>query len=196
MTKELKSIEKNLLIGIKQGNHYSFKSLFELYSVPLYQFSNSYLKSKEAAEDVVQEVFTILWNKRENLRTDSSFKSYLFTIAVNAIRKRFNSLVKVNQVKHDLILEYSANNYDLDENGDYQMLLDKLDVLIERMPEKRKQVFVKKKLENKSAKEISDELGISVKTVEYHISEGMKFLKSEFARLQTKGLIFYSLFII
>ncbi len=90
MSKQNLYIEKNLVSGLKKDSHDSFKSLFELYSKPLFQFSISYLKSKEAAEDVVQEVFTKVWNKRKELKTDTSFKSYLFTIALNSIRKQFN----------------------------------------------------------------------------------------------------------
>jgi RNA polymerase sigma-70 factor (ECF subfamily) len=63
------------------------------------------------------------------------------------------------------------------------------------MPEKRRQVFIRKKLEEKSLKEIAAELDITVKTVEYHITEAMKFLKSEFEKLQVKGLIFFYLFL-
>ena len=55
----------------------SFKKLFDLYSKPLYRFSYSYLKSKEDAEGVVQEVFIKVWNRREQLKTNTSFKSYL-----------------------------------------------------------------------------------------------------------------------
>ena len=62
------------------------------------------------------------------------------------------------------------------------------------MPEKRRQVFIKKKIEGKSLKEIAEELSITSKTVEYHITEAMKFLKKEFEKHQVKGMIFFYLF--
>ena len=179
-----------LVLGLKKDNHDSFQKLFEIYSKPLYQFSISYLKSKEDAEGVVQEVFIKIWNKRKELKTDTSFKSYLFTIALNSIRKQFNKLSRVNEIKHDILLESSKNKSTFDEKDDYQSLLDKLDELIEKMPEKRRQVFIKKKLEGKSLKEIALDLEITTKTVEYHITEAMKFLNTEFETLQIKGLIF------
>uniref|UniRef100_UPI0032166C31 RNA polymerase sigma factor n=1 Tax=uncultured Draconibacterium sp. TaxID=1573823 RepID=UPI0032166C31 len=187
--------EKDLVAGLKKDKHNSFQSLFELYSNPLFQFSLSYLKSTEAAEDVVQEVFTKVWNKRKELKTDTSFKSYLFTIALNSIRKQFNKLTRLNEVKHDILLDSTKDKSTFDDEGDYQTLLDKLDELITKMPEKRRQVFIKKKLEEKSLKEIAQELHITPKTVEYHITEAMKFLKEEFEKLQVKGLIFYYLFV-
>jgi RNA polymerase sigma-70 factor (family 1) len=193
-TKKLNT-DSFLVQNLKKDDHKSFRKLFELYSTQLFKFSMSYLKSKEAAEDVVQEVFTKVWKNRKDLKTDTSFKSYLFTIAFNSIRKRFNQLSKLNETKHDILLDFSKNKPDFDDQNDYQTLLDKLEELISRMPEKRKQVFVKKKIEEKSVKEISAELSITPKTVEYHITEAMKYLKTEFSKLQIKGMIFFHLFV-
>lgn len=187
--------ESDLIIGLKKNDHDSFQKIFKRYSKPLFQFSLSYLKSNEAAEDVVQEVFIKIWNNRKSIKTDTSFQSYLFTIALNTIRKYFNKLSKRNKIKHDILIDSSKHKSNLDDNPDYQSLLDKLDELINRMPEKRRQVFIKKKIEEKSLKEIADELSITTKTVEYHITEAMKFLKQEFGKLKINGLIFFHLFI-
>ncbi|WP_320111242.1 RNA polymerase sigma-70 factor [Draconibacterium orientale] len=187
--------ETKLVERMKEGNQSAFQSLFELYSKPLFQFSIKYLKSKESAEDVVQEVFTKVWNNRAALKTNTSFKSYLFTIALNSIRKHFNELSRLNDAKHDLLLDVSDNKEIFDDRDDYQRLIDKLEELIGEMPEKRRQVFIKKKLEEKSLKEIACELNITSKTVEYHITEAMKFLSKEFEKLQIKGLIFFYLFL-
>ena len=189
------NIKDGLIAGLKKDNHDSFQKIFELYSKPLFQFSLSYLKSKEAAEDIVQEVFIKIWDNRKELKADTSFQSYLFTIALNAVRKHFNKLSRLNELKHDILIDFSKNKPEFDDSTDYQSLLDKLDELISRMPEKRRQVFIKKKIEEKSLKEISHELAITTKTVEYHITEAMKFLKQEFGKLQVKGMIFFHLFI-
>jgi len=125
----------------------------------------------------------------------AQFRSYLFTIALNAIRKQFNLLSTVNEINHDLLLELSSRKQDFDERADYQDLLNKLHEFIDRMPEKRKQVFIRKKFEDKSLKLIAEELQIDPKTVEYHITEAMKFLKKEFENLNLKGMIFFQLFI-
>ena len=187
--------ESDLIIGLKNNDHDSFQKIFELYSNSLFKFSLSYLKSKEAAEDVVQEVFIKIWNNRKKIKTDTSFQSYLFTIALNIIRKSFNKLSKLNELKHGILIDFSNNKSNFDDNTDYQSLLDKLDELIKQMPEKRRQVFIKKKIEDKSLKEIAEELAITTKTVEYHITEAMRFLKQEFKKLHIHGLIFFHLFI-
>lgn len=191
----MKIIETKLLAELRRGHHPSFRKIFEIYSDPLYRFSLSYLKSKEAAEDVVQEVFMKIWNNRQEIKSNTSFHNYLFTIALNSVRKHFNNLSRLIELKHDILADLSNLKEEFDERNDYQELMDKLNELISRMPEKRRQVFVKKKLEEKSLKEIAEELGIEPKTVEYHITQAMKFLKQEFEKIRIKGLIFFHLFL-
>ncbi|MGQ8336214.1 RNA polymerase sigma factor [Sunxiuqinia sp. A32] len=187
--------EKELIKELKKGDHSAFERIFQQYSKQLFLFSLSYLKSREAAEDIVQEVFVKIWKNRADIRTDKSFQSYLFTITLNAVRKYFNKLSRINEVKHDIIFNLSEHKEEFDNRSDYQLLLDKLEELIEQMPEKRKVVFTKMKIEGKSQKEIAEELDISVKTVEYHISESMRYLKDEFERLRINGILFFHLFV-
>ena len=191
----MKTDESILLSNLKNGDHAAFEKLFEQYSDRLYQFSLKYLKSKEIAEDIVQEVFLKVWRNREIMRIDSSLQAYLFKITLNAVRKYFNDLTKTNECKHDLLLDLSKNRKNLDEFPDYQNLLDKLQSFIDNMPERRRVAFVKKKVEGKSLKEISAEMEITTKAVEYHITEAMKYLKSQFEELKIQGLIFFHLFL-
>lgn len=187
--------ESGLLKGLKKSDHESFRKLFEQYSKPLYRFSLSYLKSNEAAEDIVQEVFIKIWDKRKDIDTGKSFQSYLFTIALNSVRKHFNKLAETNQLKHEIIASFSENQEAFDEQDNFEDYLLKLDNLIQQMPEKRKAIFIGKKLEGKSQKDLAEEFGITVKTVEYHITEAMKFLKEEFDKLRLGGMVFFCLFI-
>lgn len=189
------SLESEILKEFKNGDHSAFEEIFKRYSKQLYHFSLSYLKSEEAAEDIVQEVFIKIWNNRKDLKTDTSFQSYLFTITLNSVRKYFNQLSRLNELKHDILLDSSTFKPDFDDRSDYQFMIDKLEEFIKLMPEKRRAIFIKKKIEEKSLKEISEELNITTKTVEYHITEAMRFLKSEFEKLQIQGLVFFSLFI-
>jgi len=188
-------IESKILMELKKGDHSAFEKIFERYSKQLFQFSLRYLKSEAVAEDIVQEVFIRIWNNRSEIRTNTSFQAYLFTITLNSVRKYFNQQSRLNEVKHGILFESSGFRPDFDGESNYQFMLDKLELLIREMPEKRREVFVKKKLEEKSLKEISDELGITPKTVEYHITEAMRFLRNEFEKLQIQGMIFFHLFV-
>lgn len=195
MKKNEPHIESELIVGLTRSDHSSFQLLFDYYSEPLFMFALSYLKSKDTAEDLVQEVFLKIWNNRKSLRTDTCFRSYLFTIALNSIYKHLKKLAKLNEFKHDLLIDFSDSETDLNDHPDYQTLIDKLNELVSRMPERRRQVFTKKKFDGKSLKEIAEELDITPKTVEFHITEAMKFLKKEFEKFRVEGMIFFYLFI-
>ncbi|MFV0377400.1 MAG: RNA polymerase sigma factor [Mangrovibacterium sp.] len=191
----MKRAETVLLHNLKSGDHNAFEQIFEQYCERLFQFSFSYLKSKEAAEDVVQEVFIKVWKNRNGIKTDASFQSYLFKITLNTVREHFNKLSRSFELKHELVLGLTENDQNPDEVLDYQHMLDELEGLIDKMPEKRKEAFVKKKIEGKSLKEVADEMKVTTKAVEYHITEAMKFLKAEFEAMKIRGLIFYHLFL-
>jgi RNA polymerase sigma-70 factor (ECF subfamily) len=180
--------ESDLVTGLIRGDNKCFRIMFDRYSKPLFVFSMSYIKSKEDAENIVQEAFMKIWRNREKLKSDTSFQSYLFTIALNLIRKYFNKSARLNKLKHDILLDAADNKLNFDDRNDYQLMLDNLEELIGKMPEKRKVAFVKKKIEEKSLKEISEEMSISTKTVEYHITEAMKYLKEEFGKIRVKLL--------
>ena len=82
--------EKELVDLLKFGSPVAFQHLFNRYSQKLYRFALSYLKSDAEAEEIVQDVFMTLWETRHRLDSEKSFHAYLFTIAFNAIKKKFN----------------------------------------------------------------------------------------------------------
>ena len=186
--------EKELIILLRNDSPLAFQRLFELYSRKLYRFAFSYLKSDVEAEEIVQQVFLKLWEKRGHLDSDKSFHSYLFTIAFNAIRKMFNQNMKADRFKHDLLEGFSHVNPSMESRLNFEALLDKLDALIGQLPEKRKKIFMKRKKEGKPINEIAAEMGISPKTVKNQITEAMNFLKKSFCNDDISSLFFYFLF--
>ena len=87
------TIKNELLLvrNLSKGNILAFNTLYKEYSSRLYRFAYGYLKSEAEAEELVQEVFTIIWEKRADLKEELSFRSFLFTIAFNIIRKHFRT---------------------------------------------------------------------------------------------------------
>lgn len=173
----------------------AFESLFEQYSQKLYRFSYSYLKSESESEDVVQEVFLKIWENRANLKTGTSFQSYLFTIAFNSIRKSFNKKARQDQFHNDLFEFLSVDNSSLEIHPDYEALLSKLDTAIDQMPTRRKEIFLKRKKEGKSVRDIAETMNISPKTVENQITEAMNYLKREFDKDRISGMLFFFVFV-
>ena len=187
--------EQEMIASLRKGSLTAFESLFESYSQKLYRFSYSYLKSETEAEDVVQEVFLKLWENRSGLKTGTSFQSYLFTIAYNSIRKSFNKKALKEKFTSEIFTSLSLENPSLETNPDFETLLLKLDRLIDQMPIRRKEIFLKRKKEGKAVKDIAKEMDISPKTVENQITEAMNYLKKEFDKDRISGLLFFYVFL-
>ena len=186
--------ESQLVKSLSTGNLLAFNTLFKEYSGRLYRFAYGYLKSEAESEELVQEVFTIIWEKREGLRYGLSFKSYLFTIAFNIIRKHFRSRVYLNEyltssIGSDLDMQTS-------DKITYDSLHKYLIEVVDQLPARRREVFIKSRFEGLTIKEISEELNISHKTVENQLTDALRFIRSNFKRENLSYILFFSLFVI
>jgi RNA polymerase sigma-70 factor (ECF subfamily) len=192
LTNKQFNIDHELIKKLKQGHVVAFNQLFYAYSSRLYHFAYGYLKSKEDAEELVQEIFTKIWEKRADLDEDLNFKSYLFTIAFNAVKKHFRSRALLT--RYFDYVESNISEDSVSEDVDYISLKALVDELVNNMPEKRKAVFVKSRYEGKNAKEISEEMSISKSTVENHLNQALKYLRQHLNQKYIPGILFLILF--
>lgn len=168
--------ESRLVHNLSKGNIFAFNTLYKRYSSRLYYFAFGYFKSEPEAEELVQEVFTKIWEKRADLKEELSFKSFIFTIAFNIIRKHFRT--------KSYMIEYFKTTIttDLDMRTSqkiaYDSLYQYLTELVNELPERRKKIFIKSRFEGLSIKEIADELKISHKTVENQLTDALKFIRT------------------
>lgn len=195
MGSSLRHIDYSLVKQLKEGDLRSFDELFNKYYAKIYNFSFRYLKSTEEAEEVVQDVFLYVWEKRADLKPDLSFNAYIFTIAFNIIKKHFNKKAKENAYKDELIYNLLKQDNNLDKIIDYKFLLEKVEMIIDMLPPKRKEVFLKRKYEGLSVKQIADQLGVSPNTVENHLSAAQKQILEELQKEKLAGLFFFVLFV-
>lgn len=188
-------IEKKLVSKLKKGNMIAFDHLFHRYSNRLFYFALGYLKSEADAEEIVQEVFAKVWEKRSSLKEELSFKAYLFTIAFNAIQKLF--IKKSRQQEYCSSYQGSSPEEDhtTSELVDYHSLLGYVDQLVEELPPRRKEVFIKSRKEGLSTKEIAEQMEISPKTVENQLTEALKYLKKNLGQEYLGGILFFALFL-
>ncbi len=195
MTKIFENIDYLSVKNLKEGDAKAFDDLFNKYSPRLYNFSLKYLKSAEESEEVIQEVFYYIWDKRKELKPDRSFNSYVFTIAYNIIRKYFNKKAKDNAYKDEVIFSLLQEENSLDRIMDYKSLLAKVESVIETLPDRRKEIFFKRKYKGLSVKQIAEEMGISPNTVENQLASAQKYILEELKGEKLAGLLFFALFV-
>lgn len=184
----LELYEPTLVKLLQKGNVKAFDSLFEVYSQKLYGFGMKYFKSETDSEELVQEVFVKVWENRKMLKTEYSFKSYLFTIAMNQIRKHFNKM----KVALSYIESIKNENEFIDQSvpDNYEYMIKQIYQIIDQMPKRRREIFKKSKIEGKSSKEVAKELNISPGTVDNQVSEALRFIRSKL-KSKNLGLLFF-----
>ena len=186
--------EKTLLSALKNDDVKAFDQLFADYGKRLYHFAYGYLKSREDAEGLVQEVFLKIWKNRDNLNPDLSFKAYLFKIAYHFILEFFEKSNRQRAYQHRLLEEAIEFTDETDERLNYQMLLEKVESLIQKLPSRQKEILLKRKKEGIPVKEIAEQLGISSKTVENHLTEAIKNLKNGLGKEDISVLLLFFFF--
>ena len=188
--------DKELIEDLRKGDVEAFDLVYKKYAQKLYVFSLKYLKSVEESEELVQSVFLKLWENQQSLKKETSFKSYLFTIAYNEICNLFRRRKYQKKFVVEKMTEIQEA-YEVTENKiDYKSVLQQVEIIIAKLPEKQKITFVKSRLEGKSTKEIASELGLSPGTVDNYISEALKFIRKNLKGKHFSVLLFCSLFFI
>jgi len=133
----------------------------------------------ESMREIVQDIFVNIWKNRKNLNIVSSFRSYLFSSVKNAC---------LNQKKHILIREKykEQNELNLNRNSispETEFQTSELDIkireTIDKLPLKRREIFILSRYDGLKYKEIADKLNISIKTVENQMGSALKFLRQE-----------------
>ena len=183
--------DKALFSQIKNGNTLAFKTIFNRYYQNLCIFASQILKNNNQAEEIVQDLFVKMWEKKETLNITTSVKNYLYRsvrnscynfIGHNKIKLRFQQKVTENAKFHSI----PDNNYI--EIG----LFEKIDEAINSLPEKRKEIFLLSREEGLKYREIAEQLNISIKTVETQMGLAIKHLRQ---KLKHYSFIFISIFI-
>jgi RNA polymerase sigma-70 factor (ECF subfamily) len=185
--------ESLLVQNLSKGNLLAFNTLYNEYSNRLYRFALGYLKSEAEAEELVQEVFTKIWEKRADLKKELSFKSFLFTIAFNIIRKHFRT--KAHLFEYFKTGVISEPDMQTSQKITYDSLYQYITELVNQLPERRKEIFIKSRYEGLSIKEIAEKLKISHKTVENQLTDALKFIRTNLNRENIPVILFFFLFI-
>jgi RNA polymerase sigma-70 factor (family 1) len=168
----------NLAVRIKRGEKEAFRQLFEQYAPKISRFAMSFLKNKTDAEELLQDVFLKLWEKRENIDPEQNIKSYIFKIAINSI---YDLVRKKNLEK--AFSDFSKYHFrESSENTWHEVIwnemLSKLDQLVNRMPEQQRKIFRMSREEGLTNDEIAERLSLSKRTVENQLYRALLLKKT------------------
>jgi RNA polymerase sigma-70 factor (ECF subfamily) len=170
-------------LQLKQGNPAAFKEVFRLLYPRLKGYCKLFINDANQLEDIIQESFISLWEHKDSIKPEKSIESLIFVIVrnrcLNYLKKRKLEGEKIdfdNPEIEQLQYLYQLDFIDSEEASLEEMLIVSLQEAVAELPEKRKTVFVKCKIEGRKQAEVANEMGISIKMVEKHIAKAKKFI--------------------
>lgn len=172
------SEERSLILRLIEGGEDAFCELYATYKNRLIYFAMRFLKSREYAEDVFQDAFTVVWQSRRFINPDASFSSYLYTIMRNRILNQLRNAANEEKLKESIL----SQALDYTEDTKREVMLNDLKSLIshalQQLTPRQREIFEMSREAQLSHKEIADKLGISVNTVQEHISTSLKLIRT------------------
>lgn len=188
-------IDEALVKRFINGDMKAFDSIYAVFNSGLQNFIFTLIKTETDTEDLVHEVFVRVWENRDKLRNAASFDSYLFTIAYNAtisfLREKAKSTAYVDYIKS---IQTQEDEPDFTEGLNREEIDEKINLLIEKMPPRQREVFEMRHTRNLSYKEIARALNISVNTVENHLAKAHKYLREDLGKDYLPVLLLIHLF--
>ena len=184
-----------LVLKLQKGDVEAFDMVYEKYAGKIYGFTLKYLKSTDETEELVQSVFLKVWENYKMLKKESSFKSYLFTIAYSEICNTFRRRSHLQKFIGEQLIDSSQTSNETEELIDYNSIKERVEQIVSKLPERQRTIFLKSRQDGKSTKEIAIELELSSGTVDNYISESLKFIRSNMQDKNFSALLLFSLFL-
>jgi RNA polymerase sigma-70 factor (ECF subfamily) len=175
--------DKELLAQVSLGNEKSFKILFDGYNEKLFQYIFSIIKSEQVAEEIVMDVFLKIWLGKDIISQIENFNSFLFRVAHNKAIDFLRSVARDPRFK-DLL--WDQMQLSGDEKADAVLLRkefeNKLREAVSLLSVQRRKAYQLSREEDMNHEQIAQQLGLSKNTVNNHIVEAQRFIRSYFAK--------------
>ncbi|MDB5086383.1 MAG: polymerase sigma-70 factor [Mucilaginibacter sp.] len=176
----MENSESTVINLIKEGNERAFEKVFREYFKSLHAYAYIFIKDDEQAEEIVQNIFCRIWEKREQLKTDGSLKAYLY----RSIHNESVNYLKHQKTRAAFQLHYSNEDQTTGEASE-KIMAAELDGHIQKalneLPLQCRIIFQLSRFENLKYKQIADQLNLSVKTVESQMGKALKVLRLKLA---------------
>lgn len=175
----MQSTLKDIVRAINKGDLKTFELVFKEYYAMLCNFAYSYLKDEIQAEEVVQEVFYKIWEKRRSLKIKSSLKSYLMQAVKNTALKQIRHEQVANRYKDYALHINTKETIDPSQELNAKEIAGIIGRTLNELPDRCREIFTLSRYEGLKYAEIAKKLSISVKTVEANMGKALKIFREK-----------------
>lgn len=186
---------EEIIHRLKNDDKSAVDELFNYYYSRLYYFSKSILKIENEIDDILQEVFVKIWLNRQKIGNAETFNAYIYTITKNEVLNLIRTNLRDQSFRDELFLRSVAQEYHTQNQVEFDEVKTGIDKIVASLPPKRHQVFILSRTEGLSNREIAQQLNISEKTVEDHITHAIKYIKNSLKEMGIISLLHFFLFI-
>lgn len=176
------NIELNIP-ALRKGEKKAFEDIYTDFFGVLYHLCLQYLHDEKVSEEIVQDTFLKLWEIRETINDQVNIRNFLYTITKNnCLNYLRNQKISMKHLENMKYLEMQFNYEALEKLGNYiqfEELRNKIEEAISKLPAEVIETFKLSRFEELAYREIADQQGISIKTVEARISKGLRILRIE-----------------
>jgi RNA polymerase sigma-70 factor (ECF subfamily) len=172
--------DPTLLAELRLGNETAFDTLFRAYYASLCRYASGVLDgSLDDAEDVVQQVFIKIWEQRQGLEIQWSLKAYLYKMTHNRCLNRLRDARTREKHHQENAIPMEQQQYDPNVSDSEQELSARVQKALRALPTECRRIFELSRFEALKYREIADQLGISIKTVETQMGKALRILRVE-----------------
>lgn len=169
--------DSNLIECLLKGDELAFAEIYSRYKTVLFLHARRMLQDDEQARDVVQEIFTAIWIKKEELRIITSLKSYLFSSVKHKILNLLLHQKHVEKHMQAMLKLHNTGSFSTDLAVQEKEMARLIEAEIQNLPARMREVFVLSRREELSNKEIAQRMGIAEETVKKQIVYALKILR-------------------
>jgi RNA polymerase sigma-70 factor (family 1) len=169
--------DQELFDLLKENNQSAFTEIYDRYKVVLHRYAYKWLQDRDAVKDVIQDIFTMIWTKRDTITFNQNLSGYLYISVRNAILRKIQQEDRKNDYANSL-QEYADKGVSI---TDHLLREKQLKAIIEQeisaLPDKMREVFELSRNKHLSHAEIAEKMGISEQTVRAHVKKALKILR-------------------
>ncbi len=156
-----------------------FELLFHLYWKRMFSFAVKTVEEEEDAKEIVQDVFKSLWERRKDLELQNAERYLLRSVKLRTLEYLRN---RGNRWRHHQVILQNKTPYYEEDNFHYKELYNQLNTVVESLPNQCRNVYRMSREEGLTNKEIANNLLITERAVEYHISKALSVIKLKLSK--------------